>query len=107
MDSQNLKAATRSFNRNDIFRNLLHVTGIGLDKQLTEKIFRLGGIEATQSKIKGWRSPVDSDRGRPMPEWVLEGFFKGLFRYRQLMEDAGHKVFNFVDGDGREHTGNR
>jgi len=41
---------------NDVFRTILHLTGVSQNQELAEEIFRLGGVYATQSKIKGWRT---------------------------------------------------
>lgn len=84
---------------NDIFRNLLHLTGIGRDKKLIEYIFKLGGIESSQSKIKGWRTMLDNKRASEMPDVALQGFFKGLFLYRDMCLEKGINVFNFLDSD--------
>ena len=59
------------------------------------EIFRLGGITATDSKIKGWRTSLDNTRSSHMPDAVLEGFFKGMFEYRDAQSNRGVNVFNF------------
>ena len=82
---------------NDFFRALLHLTGVGRNKELVAEIFRLGDIEATQSKIKGWRTELDNPRASNMPDIVLEGFIKGLFNYRDCKMKNGINVFNFTD----------
>ena len=81
---------------NDVFRTLLHLTGVGCDKQLLIEIFRLGGITVTNSKIKGWRTSLDNERASHMPDVVLEGFFKGLFEYRAKQSKKGINIFNFI-----------
>ena len=81
---------------NDVFRTLLHLTGVGRDKVLLIEIFRLGGITTTNSKIKGWRTSLDNVRASHMPDAVLEGFFKGLFEYREQQLEKGINVFNFI-----------
>jgi len=80
---------------NDVFRTLLHLTRVGRDKKLLIDIFKMGGITATNSKIKGWRTTIENPRASYMPDSVLKGFFKGLFEYRdkQLLKDIN--VFNF------------
>jgi len=80
---------------NDVFRSVLHLTGVGRNKVLLIEIFRLGGIVATDSKIKGWRTALDNPRASRMPDAVLEGFFKGLFEYRDQQASNGISVFNF------------
>jgi uncharacterized protein YehS (DUF1456 family) len=80
---------------NDVFKTVLHLTGAGRDKALLIEIFALGGINATQSKIKGWRTPLDNPRASHMPDTALEGFFKGLFEYREQQLKKGVIVFNF------------
>lgn len=84
---------------NDVFKTVLHLTGVGRDKNLIEQIFKLGGVNATQSKIKGWRTSLDNDRASPMPDSVLKAFFKGMFDYRDMMASKNINVFNFVDFD--------
>lgn len=59
------------------------------------EIFRLGGVVATDSKVKGWRTALDSPRASYMPDAVLESFFKGLFEYRDQQMNKGINVFNF------------
>lgn len=83
-------------NNNEVFKNLLHLTGIGKEKHLIESIFLLGGIIATQSKIKGWRTSLDNPRASHMPDNVLKAFFTGLFEYRDLQNNRGVMVFNFL-----------
>lgn len=80
---------------NDFFRNLLHLTGVSRDKELLIEIFKLGGIEATQSKIKGWRTVLDNPRASKMPDHVLQGFMDGLFAFRDDQMKNGITVFNF------------
>lgn len=84
---------------NDVFRTILHLIGVGRDKQLLIEIFRLGGIAATNSKVKGWRTSLDNARASHMPDVVLEGFFKGLFAYREQQAEKGINVFNFIKGN--------
>ena len=81
---------------NEVFKYLLHLTGIGKDKLLIEEIFLLGGIKATHSKIKGWRTSLDNPRASHMPDNVLKAFFTGLFEYRDLKNTQGVAVFNFL-----------
>ncbi|HAS5670865.1 DUF1456 family protein [Vibrio cholerae] len=80
---------------NDVFRNILHLTGVGRNKELLEEIFRLGGVNATQSKIKGWRTSLDNPRASHMPDQILNAFFQGMFEYRDSQASIGHQVFNF------------
>lgn len=82
---------------NDVFRTILHLTGVGRNGELAEEIFRLGGIYVTQSKIKGWRTSLDNSRASHMPDSVLEAFFQGLFSYRDKQRDLGVNVFNFLN----------
>lgn len=63
---------------------MLHLTGVGRDRDLTIEIFKLGGIVATNSKIKGWRTDLDNDRAAEMPDEILNGFIKGMFEYRVM-----------------------
>jgi uncharacterized protein YehS (DUF1456 family) len=58
------------------------------------EIFALGGITASQGKLRGWRTPVDNPRHSHMSDVVLEGFFNGLFEYRDIKADQGVIVFN-------------
>ncbi len=81
---------------NEVFKNLLHLTGCGRDKELLINIFELGGITATNSKIKGWRTMLDNDRASIMSDDVLRGFIKGMFEYRDTQKNKGIKVFNFI-----------
>lgn len=80
---------------NDVFRTVLHLTGVGQNKVLLIEIFRLGGVTATESKIKGWRTALENPRASHMPDAVLESFFKGLFEYRDQQIGKGVNVFNF------------
>ncbi|MCE2571751.1 DUF1456 family protein [Motilimonas eburnea] len=80
---------------NDVFRSVLHLTGVSRNKALLIEIFALGGITATDSKIKGWRTALDHHRASHMPDFVLEGFFQGLFKYRDAQLEKGITVFNF------------
>lgn len=80
---------------NDVFRKILHLTGVGRNKDLQIEIFKLGGVIATQSKIKGWRTSLDNPRASRMNDAVLEAFFDGLFKYRDQQMDKGINIFNF------------
>jgi len=80
---------------NDVFKKLLQLTGLSLKQELTIEIFELGGINATSSKIKGWRTSLDNPRSSRMPDFVLSGFINGLFVYRDLKQKEGVRVFNF------------
>ena len=80
---------------NDIFRRVLHLTGVGRNKQLLVEIFRLGGVHATNSKIKGWRTSLDNPRSSHMPDAVLDCFFSGMFEYRDKQTKEGINIFNF------------
>lgn len=82
---------------NDVFRTILHLTGLNPKRELTEEIFRLGGIYVTQSKIKGWRTSLDKSRASPMPDRILEAFFQGLFTYRDMQSEFDVNVFNFIN----------
>lgn len=85
---------------NETFKTLLQLTGLSKEKQLIAEIFSFGGITASQSKIKGWRTDVDNPRSSHMPDDVLRGFFKGLFEYRdKRFTDDNILVFNFVEND--------
>lgn len=80
---------------NDVFRTVLHLTGIGRNRSLLVEVFELGGIAATSSKVKGWRTSPDNPRASHMPDDVLEAFFIGLFEYRDRQQAKGVSVFNF------------
>lgn len=80
---------------NDFFRSLLHLTGLGRNKDLMIEIFRLGDIQATTSKIKGWRTDLENPRASMMPDAVLEGFIQGMFKYRDIKMESAINVFNF------------
>jgi len=80
---------------NDYFRSLLHLTGVGRDKDLLIEIFRLGGVDATNSKIKGWRTALDNPRASKMPDHIPEGFIQGMFKFRDMELDKGNIIFNF------------
>lgn len=85
-------------NNNDVFRTVLHLTGVGRNKQALIEIFMLGGIQATDSKVKGWRTEINNPRATKMPDHVLEAFFQGFFEYRDRKLDAGISIFNLIDG---------
>lgn len=84
---------------NETFKTLLHLTGLANEKALILEIFKMGGITASNSKIKGWRTNPDNPRSSHMPDDVLRGFFKGLFEYRDLKAAEGIFVFNFTEND--------
>lgn len=80
---------------NDVFRKLVQVTGLSRDKDLMMQIFEMGGVQASQGKLRGWRTPIDDPKHSRMPDEVLEGFFNGLFEYRDMKAEQGVLVFNF------------
>jgi len=80
---------------NDVFKQILHLTGLGRNKALLIEIFALGGITATDSKIKGWRTDLSNPRSSRMTDHILNSFFNGLFEYRDQQIKKGVNVFNF------------
>lgn len=98
------KTFENKITNNEIFRTMLHLTGVKLDKELLIMIFKLGGITATDSLIRGWMAePGYGDRATNMPSEVLRGFFQGLFKYRDLKRVEKIQVFNFgIDFTKRE-----
>lgn len=79
---------------NELFKNFLHLTGCGKDKDNLIYIFRLGGIVASNSKIKGWRTDLDNNRASHMPDEVFQGFITGLFEYRDMQLQQGINLFD-------------
>jgi hypothetical protein len=77
---------------NHIFNRLLHLTGCSRHPELTIEIFKLGGIRASKSLIKGWRTTKGS-RATHMPDQVLDGFISGLFEYRDKQQEKGIDLF--------------
>jgi uncharacterized protein YehS (DUF1456 family) len=84
---------------NEIFRTLLHLTGLKLDKPLLIEIFKLGGLNATNSRINNWMRDLENERASAMPDFVLRGFLQGLFKYRDMKRAEGIGVFNFINRD--------
>lgn len=84
---------------NDIFATLLHLTGLGKQKDLLIEIFRLGGnLGVTRSMIDGWRRPLGHKRATVMRDLTLKQFFDGLFAYRDMQRlENGIDVFRFRD----------
>ena len=80
---------------NDVFRKILFLTGLQRDVDLIVRIFKLGGVNATESKIKGWRTEMNNDRASLMPDDFLNAFFDGFFLYRDEMRKKGLNIFNF------------
>lgn len=70
---------------NHVFKQLLFLSGLNKKKDLTLQIFKLGGVNASQSKIKAWRTELDNPRASHMSDGVLEGFITGLFEYKKLV----------------------
>lgn len=81
---------------NDTFRNILNLTGAGIDRTLLIEIFGLGGMKVTNSIIKRWRKPLENSSDICMPDSALEAFFNGMFEYRNTQLANGVSVFNFV-----------
>jgi uncharacterized protein YehS (DUF1456 family) len=77
---------------NEIFNKLLHLTGCSRFPEITIEIFKLGGINASKSLIKGWRT-TKNYRATRMPDQVLNGFFSGLFEYRDKKKSEGIDLF--------------
>lgn len=85
---------------NEVFKTILHLTGLSRDPQTLIYIFKLGGITATNSKIKGWRTSLDNPRASRMPDDVLKRFFDGLFKYRDIQAKKSINIFNFEVNNG-------
>jgi len=86
----------KQLTNNEIFKKLLHLTGLGKNKELIEEIFLIGKLQVSQSKIKAWRTDLSNPRSSQMPDLALEAFFKGMFEYRDQQAYAGKNVFNFI-----------
>lgn len=80
---------------NEIFKRLLHLTGLSKKKQLTIDIFSLANHTITLSKIKSWRLPPENKDHRHMPDESMDAFMNALFLYRNDMGYYGIYVFNF------------
>lgn len=81
---------------NEVFKRILNLTGCGIDKQNLIEIFRSGGVVATSSRIKRWRTQIDGKNNFHMSDEALDGFLNGLFKYRDEQEKKGVRVFNFT-----------
>ncbi len=80
---------------NEVFKNILNITGLTRDIDLVIHIFKLGGqVEVSHSKIRGWRD-TETQRGADMPDGALNNFFQGMFKYRDIKRAEGINVFNF------------
>ena len=77
---------------NETFKKLLQLIGL-LDQDLIIDIFKRGGVNASRSKIKGWRTAIDNQRSSYMPDDVFNGFLAGLFDYRDEQEKLGVRIF--------------
>lgn len=83
---------------NEVFKKLLHLTGLNLNKELTQEIFRHGGVlDITSSKVRRFRSDANSKSFTPMSDEALSHFFSGLFAYRDEKALEGESIFNFTD----------
>ena len=80
---------------NKIFQTLLHLTGVGRDKDFLIELFKIGGATVTNSQIKGWRTDTNNNRASYMSDQMLECFFQGLFIYRDMQGEKNINVFNF------------
>lgn len=87
---------------NEIFGNILKLTGLSLKKDLTVSIFQHGGVKTTKLKIKSWRTAIGGSNAERMPDKMLNAFFDGLYKYRDQRSGQGVNVFNFAEGDERE-----
>jgi len=75
---------------------ILHLTGCDRDKDNLIYIFELGGIDkANKQKIKRWQDGLSNNEYFDMPDFILDGFFQGLFKYRSEKAEKGINVFNF------------
>lgn len=80
---------------NEVFKKLLNLTGLCMMEDLTIQIFELADMEVSKSKIKGWRTDLENPRASFMSDDVLDRFFEGLFKYREIQAKNGMQVFNF------------
>lgn len=84
-------------NNNDTFNMLLHLTRLIYKEEKLKEIFALKGLNATRSRVHGWRLPLDNPRSSPMPDRIFDAFIDGLFEYRNLKREQGVDIFNFDD----------
>lgn len=66
---------------NLVFAKMLGVFGINKNNQKIAELLQSQGVNATVSKVKGWRSSPDKAQFRAMPDFALEAFFKVIQAY--------------------------
>lgn len=82
---------------NEIFKNLLFLTGLNRDQDRIIEIYSLAGNDdVSRSKIKGWRtSDEDSRDFVRMSDSAIADFVQGLYKYKEMKKAQGITVFNF------------
>lgn len=90
-----MKALFRMDN-NLVFAKMLGVFGINKNNQKIVELLQSQGVNATLSKVKGWRSSPDKAQFRAMPDFALEAFFNAIKAYDRdfdrLMADCSPVV---------------
>lgn len=66
---------------NLVFAKMLGIFGINKNNEKIAELLQSQGVNATTSKVKGWRSSPDKSQFRAMPDFALEAFFKAIQAY--------------------------
>jgi len=82
---------------NQVFKSILHLTGLSQNKSLVQKIFKMGGQDVSVSQIDGWRRSPAQDARHRMKRQCLNNFLNGLFEYRDTKSSECIEVFNFEE----------
>lgn len=90
-----LLEATDDFRYNDAYRFIHQLTGCGRDTENLKYIFKIGGLDVTDHKLKAWRLTPDHEEYQDMSFKQWKAFRDGLFAYRDDEANAGNQVFNF------------
>ncbi|PVX32993.1 hypothetical protein C8D76_11018 [Pasteurella langaaensis DSM 22999] len=70
-------------NKNQIFNNLLHLSGIANETDKILNLLQERGYQVSANQLRNWRRGVENRHFRHVPDYALEIIFDYLFEQKR------------------------
>ncbi len=80
--------------KNQVFNNLLHLSGLVYDLPLVVNVMQRAGYTVTINHIRDWRRSINARNYRPVPNFALEVLFNYLFELKKLNKSEFPNIDN-------------
>ncbi|MDG2957145.1 hypothetical protein P7L95_10365 [Bisgaard Taxon 10/6] len=87
-----------SVQKNQIFNNLLHLSGLSNDLEAAIELMRIAGYEVSLNQLRSWRRSKEARNYQPVPSYALQIVFDYLFEMKRHNTEA----FLIAINDGLE-----